>query len=81
MTTSNHRPSAFPPAVALPTGHREGAVQYTDYAIGKFLEAARSKPWFTNTLFFVIVGDHCTGAAGHRPAIPGYYIPLVWNPT
>jgi phosphoglycerol transferase MdoB-like AlkP superfamily enzyme len=83
MTTSNHRPFGFPTnCVALPTGHREGAVQYTDYAIGKFLEAARSKPWFTNTLF-VIVGDHCASAAG-RTALPvaGYHIPaFVWNPT
>lgn len=83
MTTSNHRPFGFPAGcVALPTGHREGAVQYTDYAIGKFLEAARSKPWFTNTLF-VIVGDHCASAAGRTALpIPGYHIPaFVWNPT
>lgn len=83
MTTSNHRPFGFPAAkVALPAGHREGAVQYTDYAIGKFLEAAQTKPWFTNTLF-VIVGDHCASAAGKTALpIPGYHIPaLVWNPT
>lgn len=83
MTTSNHRPYGFPPGcVDLPTGHREGAVQYTDYAIGKFLEAARDKPWFTNTLF-VIVADHCASAAGRTAlSIPGYHIPVfVWNPT
>lgn len=83
MTTSNHRPFTFPAnCVPLPTGHREGAVQYTDYAIGKFLEAARAKPWFTNTLF-VIVGDHCASAAGKTALpIPGYHIPaFVWNPT
>lgn len=83
MTTSNHRPFGFPEnCVTLPTGHREGAVQYTDYAIGKFLEAARQKPWFTNTLF-VIVGDHCASAAGKTALpIPGYHIPaIVWNPT
>lgn len=83
MTTSNHRPFGFPDGcIDLPTGHREGAVKYTDYAIGKFLEAARSKPWFTNTLF-VIVGDHCASAAGRTALpIPGYYIPaILWNPT
>lgn len=83
MTTSNHRPFGFPSGcIDLPTGHREGAVKYTDYAIGKFLEAARSKPWFTNTLF-VIVGDHCASAAGRTALpIPGYYIPaILWNPN
>lgn len=83
MTTSNHRPFGFPAErVPLPTGHREGAVQYTDYAIGKFFAAARQKPWFTNTLF-IIVGDHCASAAGKTALpIPGYHIPaLVWNPT
>jgi phosphoglycerol transferase MdoB-like AlkP superfamily enzyme len=83
MTTSNHRPFGFPAGrIDLPTGHREGAVKYTDYAIGKFLETARSKPWFTNTLF-IVVGDHCASAAG-KTALPiaGYYIPaLIWNPT
>jgi len=83
MTTSNHRPFGFPAdKVALPTGHRQGAVQYTDYAIGQFLETARTKPWFTNTLF-IIVGDHCASAAGKTALpIPGYHIPaFLWNPT
>jgi len=83
MTTSNHRPFTYPAGcIDLPTGHREGAVKYTDYAIGKFLEAARSKPWFTNTIF-IIVGDHCASAAGKTALpIPGYHIPaIVWNPT
>lgn len=83
MTTSNHRPFGFPSGcVDLPPGHREGAVKYTDYAIGKFFEAARTKPWFTNTIF-VIVGDHCASAAGRTALpIPGYHIPaFVWNPT
>ena len=83
MTTSNHRPFGFPSGcIDLPTGHREGAVKYTDYAIGKFFEATRSKPWFTNT-FFIVVGDHCASAAGKTALpIPGYHIPaFVWNPT
>lgn len=83
MTTSNHRPFGFPAGcIDLPTGHREGAVKYTDYAIGKFFEAARNKPWFTNTLF-IVVGDHCASAAGKTALpIPGYHIPaFVWNPN
>jgi phosphoglycerol transferase MdoB-like AlkP superfamily enzyme len=82
MTTSNHRPYGFPDGrIDLSPGSRRAAVKYTDYAIGQFLEQARTRPWFTNTLF-VIVGDHCASAAG-KTALPirGYQVPaLVWNP-
>lgn len=83
MTTSNHRPFGYPAGcIDLPPGHREGAVKYTDYAIGRFLEEARGHAWFTNTLF-VVVGDHCASAAGKTTLpVEGYHIPaLVWNPT
>jgi phosphoglycerol transferase MdoB-like AlkP superfamily enzyme len=82
MTTSNHRPFEIPAGcIDLPGGTRNAAVKYTDYAIGRLLEAAREKPWFTNTLF-VIVGDHCASAAGKTALpIPGYHVPaIVWNP-
>ncbi len=63
MTTSNHRPYTFPEGtVKFPQGTREGVVAYTDYAIQKFIEAARTKPWFKDTVF-VMVADHCHGSA------------------
>jgi len=65
MTTSNHRPYTFPEGkIDLPSkvSGRAGAVKYTDYAIGKFLREAESKPWFKNTVF-VIVADHCAASA------------------
>ncbi|MDP2247980.1 MAG: sulfatase-like hydrolase/transferase, partial [Nitrosomonadales bacterium] len=63
MTTSNHRPFTFPDGrIDLPQGNRRGAVKYTDYAIGKFIDDAKSKPWFEDTLF-VIVADHCASVA------------------
>lgn len=83
MTTSNHRPYGYPDGkIDLASGHRPGAVKYTDYAIGQFLTEARNHAWFSNTLF-VIVGDHCASAAG-KTALPiqGYHIPaLIWNPS
>lgn len=77
MTTSNHRPFTFPEGkIDLPQGHREGAVKYTDYAIGQFLEKAKSKPWFNDTLF-VIVADHCASVAGKtKLPVAKYHIPL-----
>ncbi|AYC34168.1 LTA synthase family protein [Pseudomonas cavernae] len=78
MTTSNHRPYSYPDGridIASGAG-REGAVKYTDWAIGQFLAAARHKPWFDNTLF-VFVADHCAGSAGMEDLpVANYQIPL-----
>jgi len=80
MTTSNHRPYTFPDGrIDLPSkvSGRAGAVKYTDYAIGKFLRDAESKPWFKNTVF-VIVADHCASSAGRTELpIQNYHIPLI----
>ncbi|HEX2854393.1 MAG TPA: sulfatase-like hydrolase/transferase [Opitutaceae bacterium] len=80
MTTSNHRPFTYPEGrIDLPpkVSGRAGAVKYTDYAIGKFLREAESRPWFKNTIF-VIVADHCASVAG-KAALPvqNYHIPLL----
>ena len=57
---------------------RDAAVKYTDYAIGKFLDQARSKPWFKDTLF-VFVADHTASAAGKVEVDPGaYHIPAIF---
>lgn len=79
MTTSNHRPFTYPAGrIDIPSpGKREGAVKYTDYAIGHFIDQARKKPWFNETLF-VIVADHCASAAGKtKLPVAGYHIPLI----
>jgi len=78
MTTSNHRPYTYPDGrVDIPSGSgRDGAVKYTDYAIGEFLRQAEGHSWFDDTVF-VIVADHQAGSAGKR-ALPveRYHIPL-----
>ena len=82
MTVSNHRPYTFPEnRISEPQGTREAAVQYTDWCIGDFLEQAKSKPWFANTIF-VIVADHCHGSAGRMELdVTKYHIPaIIWNP-
>lgn len=82
MSTSNHRPFTWPEGRISPklTGVNGGAA-YSDYAIGKFLEGAKSKPWFKNTVF-VIVADHCMRVAGKRELeVKKYHIPMIiWNP-
>lgn len=79
MTTSNHRPYTYPDGrIDIPSGTgRNGAVKYTDYAIGQFLREARRHAWFDDTLF-VITADHGASARG-TVAIPveRYRIPLL----
>jgi arylsulfatase A-like enzyme len=82
MTTSNHRPYTWPAGKIDPKlVNREGGVAYTDYAIGAFLKAAESKPWFKDTVF-VIVSDHCASVAGKNELeVRKYQIPLfIWSP-
>ncbi|WP_341790461.1 LTA synthase family protein [Rickettsia endosymbiont of Polydrusus tereticollis] len=79
MTTSNHRPYTFPEnRIDLPSGGgRNAAVKYTDYAIGQFLEKAKTKEWFDNTIF-VITADHCAASAGKTELpVNKYHIPLI----
>ena len=79
MTTSNHRPFTYPEGrIDIPshTG-REGGVKYTDYAIGRFFDRARTKPWFDDTVF-VIVADHCASSAGKTELpVERYHIPMI----
>jgi phosphoglycerol transferase MdoB-like AlkP superfamily enzyme len=78
MTTSNHRPFTFPDGkIDSKSGNREGAVRYTDYAIGHFLKEMEKKPWFKNTVV-IIIPDHCAGSAGKNEIeISKYHIPCI----
>jgi phosphoglycerol transferase MdoB-like AlkP superfamily enzyme len=78
MTTSNHRPYTYPAGrIDIPSGtSREGAVKYTDYALGKFLQDARGRPWYDETVF-VITADHGANARGtSRIPVDKYLIPV-----
>lgn len=79
MTTSNHRPYTYPEGkVKIPSGkNRQGAVQYTDYALRQLFKDAAQKPWFKNTVF-VIVADHCASSAGKNEIdVANYHIPAL----
>lgn len=79
MTTSNHRPFTYPSGkIDIPSGtSREGAVKYTDYAIGEFLKKISTKPWYKNTVI-VFVADHCASSAGKNEIeISKYHIPAI----
>ena len=79
MTTSNHRPFTYPEGrIDIPSkSGRDGAVKYTDWAIGDFIDRARKHAWFDGTIF-VIVSDHCASSAGKSDVpINRYLIPMV----
>jgi len=84
MTTSNHKPFTFRtgvPGVPPTGGGRAAGVRYADYAIGYFLEQARTHAWFDDTVF-VVVADHGARVYG-KVEIPlkTYEIPLmIWSP-
>lgn len=83
MTTSNHKPFTFrsgleglgiPPA----DGGRAAGVRYADYALGRFLENARSHDWFDDTLF-VVAADHGARVYGaEQIPLKTYEIPLIF---
>jgi phosphoglycerol transferase MdoB-like AlkP superfamily enzyme len=84
MTTSNHRPYTYPGGrIDIPSGSgRDGAVKYTDYALGRLIEGARARPWFKDTVF-VITADHGASARGTAQIpVDKYLIPVfVYAPA
>jgi len=79
MTTSNHRPFTYPEGrIDIPSHtSREGGVKYTDWAIGRFLEQARKRPWYADTVF-VFVADHTHKGRGRRELSPdAFHIPMI----
>lgn len=84
MSVSNHRPYTYPAGkISIPNDakSRAGGVMYSDYALGRFFEEARKKPWFDRTVF-VITADHCASSAGKTEIPLGkYHIPgLIYAP-
>lgn len=80
LTVSNHKPYTYPTERIAENPNerrRENAVKYTDYALGRFFEAAKREPFWTNTIF-VVVADHGARVYGSQ-SIPmhSYEIPLV----
>ncbi len=80
FTSSNHSPFEFPEnkikSLGSKTNTVENAVRYADYALGKFIESAKTSSYWENTLF-LIVADHNSRVYGpevipiNRFHIPG----------
>lgn len=80
LTTSNHRPYKYPEGKVPthPGTTREGAIQYSDYSIGQFIQKAKTRKWFENTIF-IFVADHNASVAGGVDVQPrDYLIPMIF---
>jgi|TARA_B100002003_G_scaffold202651_1_gene194918 phosphoglycerol transferase MdoB-like AlkP superfamily enzyme len=81
MTVSNHRPYKFPESV-IKWDHGMGRIQntarYAQWAFVDFVNRARKKPWFADTVF-IFVADHGTKVNG-AAAVPvhSFRIPLLF---
>ncbi len=67
LTLSNHAPFSLPEVPGLvpvanggDQAQRLRGVQYADWALGRFFDGVRGRPWARETLF-VMVGDHGFG--------------------
>ena len=82
FTLSSHEPFEVPGATVIPGDDSEhkflNSLHYTDASLGDFIEQAKSKPWWSNTLV-VILADH-----GHPLPITNggrsdeFRIPMLW---
>ncbi len=81
LTVTNHRPFMYPEgrvAQKPSPNERDHAAAYADWALGQFIDAARQKPWFDDTIF-VMIGDHgpkVWGAA--QIPVQAFRVPLIF---
>lgn len=81
LTVSNHRPFMYPQGridLKPAPNKRDHAAAYADWALGQFIDAARKKPWFDDTIF-VMIGDHgpkVWGAA--QIPVQAFRVPLIF---
>lgn len=79
ITGSNHEPLVLPeniPFQAHSPGLEEQVVEYSDWAVGKFLHEAASRPWFDSTVF-VLTGDHGGLVDGFDHYLAFHHVPLI----
>jgi phosphoglycerol transferase MdoB-like AlkP superfamily enzyme len=82
FSTSNHDPFEYPDGRIDPYDKNDAhtinnAVQYADYALGKFFERARTQPYWNDTVFLV-VADHNSRVYGAKLVpVEHFHIPAL----
>jgi phosphoglycerol transferase MdoB-like AlkP superfamily enzyme len=85
LSITNHHPFEPPAGFSTPTGEKPGGeygrfldtMAYTDRALGRLIEKARSEAFFRNTVF-VIYADHSVPQPPARP-IQSVQDDLIWR--
>ncbi|MBP1629373.1 MAG: sulfatase [Bacteroidetes bacterium] len=75
LTSSLHNPYVFPESISLKPKSKEikdKMLEYSDWAIGQFLEKAKKTSWFENTIF-VFIADHGAYIGKNKFDIPISY--------
>jgi phosphoglycerol transferase MdoB-like AlkP superfamily enzyme len=81
LSISNHRPYTYPKGRIEKNPEekrKENVATYADWSFGRFIEMARKRPWFDNTVF-IFVADHgprLSGAA--QVPVDRYRVPLLY---
>lgn len=81
LTVSNHPPYVLPQREVFAPRSKDSEsaiVEYADWALGRFLAAARREPWYKRTVF-VVLGDHGKIVGTPEAEVPESYnhIPLL----
>ncbi|MFN3714583.1 MAG: LTA synthase family protein [Alcanivoracaceae bacterium] len=81
FTSSNHSPYDYPDGrIELhgePANTEKNAIRYADYALGRFIDNARTQHYWDNTLF-VIVADHDNAVRGNSLIpVERFHIPAL----
>jgi phosphoglycerol transferase MdoB-like AlkP superfamily enzyme len=84
LTLSNHEPYDTPVEYGSNEGKTDeekflNTCKYTDWAIGNFIQSAKDKDWYKNTLF-IIVADHGHSLPGNDDwsSLRKFRIPLIF---
>ena len=78
LTSANHGPYIFPENIPLKPKSKDikdKMIEYSDWAIGRFIENAKKFPWFENTIF-VFIADH-----GAYKGKADFELPLSYHHT
>jgi phosphoglycerol transferase MdoB-like AlkP superfamily enzyme len=82
FTGTTHTPYPRLPARFMTHPHDDGeagflnALSYADWSVGELIDAARSEPWFANTIF-VFTADHTRGGTVAHSLDQSFHVPFV----
>lgn len=77
FTSSNHDPYEIKESFSHNVRNRETAIKYADYALGKFYDEVKTKPYFNDTIFLVIADHDARTWGSELVPVNHFHIPAV----